>query len=171
MTDTIQLRKRLWEKKKTKQFQQFSWRSSSARKISESASFSFVYSQHSNNPSAKGNHPEWKMNVRPFMGMDSTTQSKKNRNYKKNFQTDLRHYYILYYAKRRKRIIRLDFHLAWFRLMVEINYSSSSFNRMRWNLEIPSYNIQNDFNKKKISPVFAKMFHSKMTARSIYGLV
>ena len=85
MTDTIQLRKRLWEKKKKKQFQQFSWRSSSARKISESASFSFVYSQHSNNPSAKGNHPEWKMNVRPFMGMDSTTQSKKNRNYKKKF--------------------------------------------------------------------------------------
>lgn len=42
----------------------------------------------------------------------------------KESQTDLRHY------KRRKGIIRLDSPLAWFRLMVEINYSSFySFDR------------------------------------------
>jgi hypothetical protein len=76
---------------------------SSARKISEFVSFSFVYSQHSNNPSAKGNHPEWKMNGRPFMGMDSTTQSKKNRNLKKNFSKLIYDITLYYYAKRIKK--------------------------------------------------------------------
>jgi hypothetical protein len=56
MTDTIQLRKRLWKKNKT--IPTIFMTHSSARKISEFVSFSFVYSQHSNNPSAKGNHPE-----------------------------------------------------------------------------------------------------------------